>query len=71
MQDGKVWEKAGVAVSVVYGSMPVAALRTANPYVELPAQLPKGPHGVHGAQLLLGGILAVSRLAHCVFISGN
>ena len=29
MQDGKVWEKAGVNVSVVYGSMPAEAYRAA------------------------------------------
>lgn len=27
LANGKVWEKAGVNVSVVYGSMPVAALK--------------------------------------------
>lgn len=29
MQEGKVWEKAGVAVSVVYGSMPAESYRVA------------------------------------------
>jgi hypothetical protein len=29
MQEGNVWEKAGVAVSVVYGSMPAEAYRVA------------------------------------------
>eukprot|EP00199_Chlamydomonas_sp_CCMP681_P002002 CAMPEP_0119105654 /NCGR_PEP_ID=MMETSP1180-20130426/3562_1 /TAXON_ID=3052 ORGANISM="Chlamydomonas cf sp, Strain CCMP681" /NCGR_SAMPLE_ID=MMETSP1180 /ASSEMBLY_ACC=CAM_ASM_000741 /LENGTH=351 /DNA_ID=CAMNT_0007090771 /DNA_START=140 /DNA_END=1195 /DNA_ORIENTATION=+ len=42
MQDGKVWEKAGVAVSVVYGNMPVSALKTANPDIVLPEGLPQG-----------------------------
>jgi coproporphyrinogen III oxidase len=29
MQEGNVWEKAGVAVSVVYGTMPAEAYRVA------------------------------------------
>lgn len=29
LQNGNVWEKAGVNVSVVYGTMPVAAYRAA------------------------------------------
>lgn len=31
LQDGNVWEKAGVNVSVVYGNMPPEAYRAANP----------------------------------------
>lgn len=31
LQDGAVWEKAGVNVSVVYGVMPPEAYRAANP----------------------------------------
>lgn len=29
VQDGKIWEKAGVNISVVYGSMPAEAYRAA------------------------------------------
>ena len=35
LQDGNVWEKAGVAVSVVYGSMPPEAYRAASGNPEL------------------------------------
>jgi coproporphyrinogen III oxidase len=35
LQDGNVWEKAGVSVSVVYGSMPPEAYRAASGNPEL------------------------------------
>mmetsp|Transcript_10171 Transcript_10171/g.25353 ORF Transcript_10171/g.25353 Transcript_10171/m.25353 type:complete len:369 (-) Transcript_10171:747-1853(-) len=42
MQQGNVWEKAGVAVSVVYGEMPVVALKTANPDAKVPKDAKPG-----------------------------
>ena len=47
-QGGKVWEKAGVNVSVVYGSMPAEAYRAAttqrNGSGQVPSQLPNRMH---------------------------
>ncbi|KIY95939.1 coproporphyrinogen III oxidase [Monoraphidium neglectum] len=39
IQDGNVWEKAGVNVSVVYGSMPAEAYRAASSNPELMAKI--------------------------------
>ena len=38
MQNGNVWEKAGVAVSVVYGTMPASAYRAAVGKTDVPIQ---------------------------------
>lgn len=44
LQDGNVWEKAGVNVSVVYGSMPATAYRAATERdVEIPADASRVP----------------------------
>lgn len=44
LQGGKVWEKAGVNVSVVYGSMPASAYRAATERnIETPADASRVP----------------------------
>ena len=60
MQEGNVWEKAGVAVSVVYGTMPAEAYRVAVGK-DIPFDRVSRGQGA-GGLMLLGGVQG--RAAH-------
>ena len=61
LQDGAVWEKAGVNVSVVYGVMPPEAYRAATATAELkPGPVPFFAAGISSVNSLFSLLLIVN-----------